>query len=497
MKKVLVATCVMAMTAFGITNASAEPVSSARANAFGISIDLLGEELVEREPEVTSVFPPGGSEEEDVATIDAEELLLEGVGIQQAETSGESNITPELVSDGEDDGGSEGGSSILQEGGGDDGGGDDPLGDIVGGGDDGGGEGGDLLGISLDEILGGGGDDEGDDGSGGGIEGFGGPDDDDIEIPTANARAFSSISITGVAIDEEGGDGGSGGGGSGGGDDEDNSFLGIDLEEILGLGGGGDEGGGGGSSVLGLSDQSAGGGGTVQTQQSEDGTDILDELLGDSGDELQEIVFDALLRLGVIESEAVAVCTGNQVRFDVASRLVDDQGSDIEIGDLLDDVLSEVLGGEEGDESLLTELLSGLIETEEGEVGTTADGGVFINALRITVGEDLGDILGGGSDEGGEGGGSQILQEGGDGGEDEPLLDIVLGHSEVSGTVCAAQAPPPAGNVNPLPPAGDTGTLPVTGGGLGVLPAVLAVGLTGGALTAGRLALRARREHTL
>ncbi len=64
----------------------------------------------------------------------------------------------------------------------------------------------------------------------------------------------------------------------------------------------------------------------------------------------------------------------------------------------------------------------------------------------------------------------------------------------MSSTVCAQQAPAPA---PPLPPAGDQRTLPVTGGGLGVLPGILGLGLAGGALAAGRLALRSRREHTL
>ncbi len=410
------------------------------------------------------------------------------MGIQQAETRADSTLSPMLVPD--EDGGGDGGSSTLD--------------DITGGGGDGGDEG-DLLGISLDELLGGG-DDEGDGGGSGGIEGFGGPDDDDIEIPAVNARALSSISITGVLPDDEGGDGGSGGGG-----DLGNIFEDLDLGGILGGDDESEDGSGGSGPLEDVTGQSADGAGTVQAQQGEgdDGGSILDleDILGDlggsSGDQLTQIVFDALLRLGVIESEAVAVCTNNEVRFDVASRLVDDQGSDIEIGDVLDDVISEVVGGSgTEDEALLESLLGDLIDTEEGEVGFTPDGGVFINALRITVGEDLdlGGILDGGEE--GDGGGSSIIDDitgggdGGGGGEgDEPLLDIVLGHSEVSSTVCAQQAPAPA--AQPLPPAGDQRTLPVTGGGLGVLPGILGLGLAGGALAAGRLALRSRREHTL
>jgi hypothetical protein len=76
---------------------------------------------------------------------------------------------------------------------------------------------------------------------------------------------------------------------------------------------------------------------------------------------------------------------------------------------------------------------------------------------------------------------------------DEPLIDLIVGHAEVGGTVCAQQAAPPA----PLVPTGPGDTLPVTGGGLGVLPVVLGIGLAGAAVGAGGLALRARRENTL
>ncbi|HEV2070988.1 MAG TPA: hypothetical protein VGR26_14455 [Acidimicrobiales bacterium] len=419
MKKALVATCVVAMTAFSVTGATADPVATARANAYGIHVGgSLLDDLIEREPEVTSVFPPGSSVEEDVVTVDGGSLAFEGVGIVQAETRAESTIVPTLRPDD------------------DTGGGGDLLGDLLGGG---GGGGGDLLGGLLD-----GSNEEG--------------EDEEILIPVVNARGFSSISITGVALeDEAGGDAGGG-------------LLG-DL-----LGGGGD-------------------GGTVATQQ-------VGDITGGGAEQLlTEVVFEALLRLGVIESEAVAVCAGDQVFFDVASRIVDDQGSDIEIGDVLDDIVRgviDVLDGGPEDEALLGDL----INIEDHEFGPTADGtGFFVNALHITVGGDggtvqaqqvpdttippttvpdtgggglLGDLLGGGED--------------GVGGGDEPLLDIILGHSEVSATSCAA---PPATS---LVPTGDAGpSLPRTGG-LGVLPAVLGVGLLGGALTAGRYALRARRN---
>jgi hypothetical protein len=419
MKKALVATCVAALTAVTVTNASADPVATARANAYGIDVggDLLND-LIEREPEVTSVFPPGSSVEEDVVTVDGEDLLLEAVGLVQAETRAESTIIPSLRPEG--------------EGGEDDNG---LLGDVLGGGDNG--DGG-LLG----NLLG------GDDGDEDDV-------DEDIFIPAANARGFASIDITGLALDDNGGGGGGGG--------------------------------------------------------------LIGDITGDTDAEgiLTRVVFDALLRLGVLESEAVAVCSGNQVFFDVASRIVDDQGSDIEIGDVLDDAIREVvdlLEGDENDEALL----SGLIEIRDNEFGPTPDGnGFFINALHITVGDDIGgggggDVTGGGGDvtggtapvqEGGvtgdDGGGvlgdlfGDLLGGGGDGGDgggDEPLLDIVLAHSEVSATSCAAPPAPPSS----LVPTGDARpSLPRTGG-LGALPSILGVGLLGGALGAGRLALRAR-----
>ncbi|HEV2069364.1 MAG TPA: hypothetical protein VGR26_06190, partial [Acidimicrobiales bacterium] len=421
MKKALVATCVVAMTAFSVTGATADPVATARASAYGIDVGgSLLDDLIEREPEVTSVFPPGSSVEEDVVTVDGGSLVLEGVGIVQAETRGESTIVPALRPD--DDTG---------------GGGGDLLGGLLEGGG-----GGDLLGGLLD---------------GGGQGG----EDEEILIPFVNARGFSSISITGVALEDEAG--GEAGGGL--------------LGDLLG--------------------DATGGGGALQTQQ-------VGDITGGGAEQLlTEVVFDALLRLGVIESEAVAVCAQDTVFFDVASRIVDDQGSDIEVGDLLDDVVRGVidaLGGGTEEEALLGDL----INIQDHEFGPTADGtGFFVNALHITVGG------GGGTiqtqqvptvpdttvptvpdttvpDTGG-GGLLGDLLGGGDGGVDgdEPLLDIILGHSEVSATSCAA---PPATS---LVPTGDAGpSLPRTGG-LGVLPAVLGVGLLGGALTAGRYALRA------
>nr|MDP9006983.1 hypothetical protein [Actinomycetota bacterium] len=108
--------------------------------------------------------------------------------------------------------------------------------------------------------------------------------------------------------------------------------------------------------------------------------------------------------------------------------------------------------------------------------GTDPEGENDVQIQQLTGGDD------------GDGGG--LL---GGGGDDEPLLDIVLGHAEVSAVDCAPRVAPPTS----LVPTGDARpSLPRTGG-LGVLPGILGVGLLGGALTAGRLALRSRRGNNL
>ncbi|MBW3579687.1 MAG: hypothetical protein KY447_02005 [Actinobacteria bacterium] len=480
MKKALVATCVVAMTVFGITNASADPVRTARANAFGIDIGgSLLDDLIEREPEVTSVFPPGGQEIEDIINLDVDPITVDAAGAVIAETARDSTIVPLLG--GEDQGGGGGGGG--------DGGDEGLLGgifeDLLGGGGDGGGGGG-LLGsnsvssFEAQQLGGGGG--EGDEGLLGGLLGDeellggllnneegGDVEDDEIVIPAANARGFARITDLNLLIEDEGG------------------LEGLD-------------------------------------------------------DTLQTLLLDALLEIDTINAEAVAVCVGNQVFFDTASNILSVNDEPVT---LVDDLLDAV-------EDL--ELLEDIIDIERNEVGVTADGnGIFVNALHITIGNAIGgegdggtlggDTLGGG--DGGGGGGDEGLvggiTDGGDGGDggggggvtdavesvvggedseentveaqqlgggddgdgggllggggdDEALLDIVLGHAEVSATECA---PPPAAPPAQLTPTGDNRpSLPRTGG-LGVLPGILGVGLLGGALTAGRLALRSRRGNNL
>ncbi len=476
MKKVLVATCVVAMTAFGITNASAQTnitiqnAESARASAFGVELSLLSDEpLIDRTGEAESILPPGGPIEDDILSVgDPGSLALSFTGRVLADTRFEPTIRPILNPLNEEArGGSTEGSGLL---------GGDLLGGILG--DDGGGGGGDgtlggILSQSTNEPgavqarqLGG---DGGDSLLGGdllgGILGESGEDeqgnlDPDIQLPIANAQGYAVVENLGVANDDLAGD-----------------LLGAGLTETAAA-----------------------------------------------------ALAEALLKVEAVQAEAVALCTSEGPVFDAASRILDVNNDNV---DLVDDLVQTI-----------SELLPGVIEVNEQ--GRTADGGIFVNALRVTIGGD--DLLGGGTDGGGTdgttdggtdggltgtgvttdggttdggttdggttdggtdggltgtgvtGGGTASFQAnqlgGGDGGGDgdTPLLDIILGHAEVSGaTVCAQQVAPPP----PLVPAGDDRTLPVTGGGLGVLPLVLGLGLVAAAVGAGRLALRSRREHTL
>ncbi|HWH35224.1 MAG TPA: hypothetical protein VNT56_07875 [Acidimicrobiales bacterium] len=431
----------MAMTAFGITNASADTVSSARGNAYGVDLSLLGEGLLEREPEVTSVLGDG-LVSEDIITPEVDPVTLTGTGVVVANTSAESDIVPFTFDGGEalSGGGGEGLTGGITDGG--DGllGGlfDDLLGGLLGGGGGGGGTVGGILGQSagdantveaqqLDGLTGG-------DGGGGGLLGGllggdllgglldGGDEgtdqvgaDDEIVIPAVNALGFSRVADLNLLVE-----------------DSTDSVLGI--VDALPL-------------------------------------------------EVQSLLVDALLGIDAVTAEAVAVCVDNQVFFDTSSNILSLNNEPVS---LVDDLLATV--------SDLTDDL-GLLEVVTNEVGVTADGnGVFVNALRITVLDDilgtggaglLGGLLGEGETP------ADLIDETGD-----SVLEVVIGHAEVSGTVCAAQTPT-TGGAAPLPPSGPGPTLPVTGGGLGLLPAILAVGLTGGALAAGRVALRARRENTI
>ncbi|MBW3548650.1 MAG: hypothetical protein KY452_11010 [Actinobacteria bacterium] len=405
MKKVLVATCVVAMTAFGITNASADPVATARGNAYGADVGgSLLDGIVEREPEVTSVLPPGGRVSEDIITIPADPVTINGTGVVIADTQVESTIVPFM---GSGEGAAAPGGTL----------GDDPAG---------------LLGGILEDTLGG----------------------DTLGIASAGDSGRVRIQ----QLDDTGLLGGT---------------LGGDL-----LGGLLDQGPGGelvSDSTIAI---------PVANAQGFARIDDLNIVVSDAADfgglpdEIVAVLVDALLEIDAVSAEAVAVCAADQVFFDTASSVVavNDEGVDI-----VDDLLGTV-----GD--LLPE---GLVTIETGEVGVTPDGtGVFTNALRISIleGTATGGIIPGTEEIDPvtglpiPGTGLPEVEPG-----ENALLNIVLAHAEVSATTCAA--PPPA-----LVPTGDPGpSLPRTGG-LGVLPAVLGVGLLGGALTAGRFALRARRN---
>lgn len=432
MKKVLVATCVVAMTAFAVTNASADTVDSARASAYGVNIGgSLLDGLIEREPEVTSVLPPGGLVSEDIITVPVDPVTVDGAGVVVANTSAESTIVPFLSEQqgdlapipgtGEDGGGLLGGlfdnllGGLLGGGGGGLTGGGLPVGALSStesdpvqaqqllGGDDGGGGllggllGGDLLGGLLNNE------------EGGDIA------DDEIVIPAVNAQALSRITDLNILV-------------------EDSALEGVLPDEVVTL------------------------------------------------------LLDALLEIDTVQAEAVAVCVDNQVFFDTASNTLSLNDEPVS---LIDDVLDLVAD---------LDLLEGILDIDRNEVGVTADGnGVFVNALHVTV-LGGGGLLGGGtpldevvpqSVDDGTVQAQQLL--GGDGdGEEDALLDIVLGHAEVSGNACAA---PPVAPTTSLVPTGEPRqSLPVTGGGFGALPALVSVGLLGGAVTAGRLALRARRN---
>lgn len=475
MKKVLAATFVVALMAVTITGASADPAERLRANAY--SIDLGGSllpDLLSREGDVTVTLPPGGDLEGDVANADLQPLALEGAGITQVQAHRDSDISDEIVLRGSGftpgaGGGAAGSAGLLGDvlppdllggitgglpivGGG----GGLPLGTLSEG--DGGtvqaqqlpvpvpGVGGD--GGLLGQILGGGllGDV-----LGGGASGAGGVADENIDIPFVNGRAFASIDLTGAAT----GTGGSGGEGG---------VLGGLLGDLTG--------------AVPLAAASEG-----------DGSFVANQLpIGGTGQILTQIVFDALIRLGVIQSEAVVTCAGNTPVFDIASRTVESEGATVDVGETLNglvnsltDTLGDVLPGD-------------LIDIQRGQFGNTVDAngipnGVFVNALRVTVlgaiDETLPPIPGVG--------GALPALPGLTPGGGEPLIDLVLSHSEISGSVCAAAAAPPV-----IQPTGDDrGSLPRTGGGPGLLPAVLTLGLLGAAVTGGRIALRSRRSDSL
>ncbi|MBA2438950.1 MAG: hypothetical protein H0V52_11470, partial [Acidimicrobiia bacterium] len=318
----------MAITAFGITNASADPVSSARGNAFGINVELMGEETIDREPEVTSLLGDG-LVSDDVITPDADPVTIAGSGVVVANTSVESTIVPFTFDGGEALRGADGES------------GGDSSGD-------------DLLGGILDDLLGGGGD-----GGGGTLGGGGGALGGVAPLSEGDAGTVQAQQLDGAL-----GGGGDGGEGTLGG------LLGGDL--LGGLLDGGDE----GSDAIGADDEiiipavNALGFARVEDLNlvTEDGGDSLLGPLDNLETEVQSLLIDALLEIEAVTAEAVAVCVDNQVFFDTSSNVVSAAGEPVS---LIDDLTESV--------SDLTEDL-GILEIVTNEVGVTDDGnGVFVN----------------------------------------------------------------------------------------------------------------------
>ena len=116
----------------------------------------------------------------------------------------------------------------------------------------------------------------------------------------------------------------------------------------------------------------------------------------------------ALLSATAVRGEAVGVCRNGAAQYSATSEIVD-----LRLGgepvDAVNDLVDQLIGTVDN----LLEPLSAVVDVEQNVVTRTADG-ISVDALRITV---LGAIAGVGV---------------------QPAVDIVLGHAEVSGLVCAA-----------------------------------------------------------
>lgn len=167
-----------------------------------------------------------------------------------------------------------------------------------------------------------------------------------------------------------------------------------------------------------------------------------------------QVAQQGLLSAGSVQAEAVAKCVNNQPVFDTGFNIVDLRvaGAEIPLNDLV--------------ASLLRALnLPGVITVVQGETGVLPDGGVFINALHVTV----------------------------------PLLqaDIIVGHAEARMPADCGIAPPAPptgpGPVAPVSPqvAAPLGNLAATGGDFSMTPLV-AMAMLGGALGVRRLVVRSK-----
>ncbi|HEV2069494.1 MAG TPA: hypothetical protein VGR26_06850, partial [Acidimicrobiales bacterium] len=172
-------------------------------------------------------------------------------------------------------------------------------------------------------------------------------------------------------------------------------------------------------------------------------------------DPVGELVTTALVSADAVFAEAVGACQGTTPVYSTDSDVINLKigGEDVE---LVDGVVDGVIGLVNDVGALLPDALRIHIATDQA--GDTADGGRFVNALRITVGETTidpnqdGDSLLGILDPGGllgslgtasaaaspaiaeapaEEGTFAIAQV-----ADEPLIDITLAHAEVGGLTC-------------------------------------------------------------
>ena len=171
-----------------------------------------------------------------------------------------------------------------------------------------------------------------------------------------------------------------------------------------------------------------------------------------------QVAQQGLLSAGSVQAEAVAKCVNNQPVFDTGFNIVDLRvaGAEIPLNDLV--------------ATLLTALnLPGVITVVQGETGVLPDGGVFINALHVTV----------------------------------PLLqaDIIVGHAEARMPANCGIAPPAPptgpGPIAPVSPdlAAPLGNLAATGGDFSMTPLV-AMAMLGGALGVRRLLVRSKASSS-
>lgn len=170
-----------------------------------------------------------------------------------------------------------------------------------------------------------------------------------------------------------------------------------------------------------------------------------------------QVARQGLLSAGSVQAEAVAKCVNNQPVFDTGYNIVDLNvaGAAIPLNDLVATLLN-----------LLN--LPGVINVVQGETGVLPDGGVFINALHITV----------------------------------PLLDadIIVGHAEARMPANCGIAPPaPPTGPGPVAPVASLGApvanLAATGGDFSMTP-FIAMAMLGGALAVGRLVVRSRPRRS-